>query len=201
MTRLVRPDLRLRDSWAAAVAEWGGDIPGMQGSGLWAFETVDVTEAGCRRTVEHLRAEESIPITEEGLAGDGRVPCTYFWIVDDAADGAGEEFVGYLALRHALNAWLFEEGGHIGYSVRPSRRRQGYASRALVLALDHAAALGLDRVLLTTDEDNVGSQGVILSAGGAYEDTRNGKRRYWIETGRAGVRPRVPDDLSSAEMS
>ena len=176
MTRLVRPDLRLRDTWAEAVAEWVDGIPGMHGSGLWAFETVDVTERGCRRIVEHLLAEEHLAVPDP--AGDGKVSCTHFWIVD----GAGDEFVGYLALRHSLNAWLLEEGGHIGYSVRPSRRRQGHATRALLLALERAADIGLDRVLLTADDDNVGSQRVITGAGGVYEDTRNGKRRYWIDT-------------------
>ena len=41
------------------------------------------------------------------------VHCTYFWITEDG------EFVGYLALRHSLTPWLLDEGGHIGFSVRP----------------------------------------------------------------------------------
>ena len=90
--------------------------------------------------------------------------------------------VGFLALRHALTAWLLEEGGHIGYSVRPSRRGQGHATRALGLAVRRSAELGLDRVLLTCDEDNVASARTIERNGGVYEDTRNGKRRYWIAT-------------------
>ena len=92
-----------------------------------------------------------------------------------------EEVVGFLALRHSLNAWLLEEGGHIGYSVRPSRRGQGHASRALALAVRRSAELGLDRVLVTCDEDNVASARTIERNGGVYEDTRNGKRRYWID--------------------
>ena len=176
MTRLARPDVRLQTSWAAAVAEWD-DRHDMHGSGLWAFDAIDTTQDGCRRIVDHLLAEEHLTVPDPG--GDGKVPCTYFWIVD--GDGA-DEFVGYLALRHSLNAWLLEEGGHIGYSVRPSRRREGHATRALLLALDHAAMLGLDRVLVTADDDNLGSQRVITGAGGVYEDTSNGKRRYWIDT-------------------
>jgi predicted acetyltransferase len=91
--------------------------------------------------------------------------------------------VGFLALRHALTAWLLEEGGHIGYSVRPVRRGQGHATRALELALRRSAELGLDRVLLTCDEDNEASARTIEHHGGVHEDTRNGTRRYWVETG------------------
>ena len=183
MTALVRPDVALHASWAEAVAEFHADgDEHMHGSGLWDFERVDVTEAGCRGIVDHLLAQAD-PATE---LPDGRVHCTYFWITD------GPEFVGYLALRHSLTAWLLEEGGHIGYAVRPSRRREGHAVRALRVALVEAARLGIDRALVTCDEDNDGSRRVIEAAGGVFEDVRNGKRRYWIETAfsAAGSAPR-----------
>jgi predicted acetyltransferase len=175
VTELSIPDIRLHASWAAAVAEFiSVGEEHMHGSGLWDFDRVDVTTEGCRTVVDHLvaQADRATEIPE------GRVHCTYFWITE------GEEFVGYLALRHSLTQWLLDEGGHIGYSVRPSRRRQGHAARAVALALGPAAELGLDRVLLTVDEDNPGSRRVIEGAGGVYEDTRNGKRRYWIATSR-----------------
>lgn len=174
---LSRPDSALHASWAEAVAEfYEAGEEHMHGSGLWEFDHVDVTAAGCRRVVEHLLAQAD-PATELPV---GKVHCTYLWITD------GPEFVGYLAIRHALTPWLLEEGGHIGYAVRPSRRRQGYATRALVLATAEAGALGLDRVLVTCDDDNVGSRRVIESAGGVFEDIRNGKRRYWMDTGHVG---------------
>lgn len=174
MTSLVRPDPSLRASWAEAVAEFQAvGEEHMHGSGLWDFDHVDTTEDGCRRIVAHLRAQAD-PATE---LPEDRVRCTYFWITDDG------EFVGYLALRHALTPWLLEEGGHIGYAVRPSRRREGHAARALVLAVAEAGGLGIERALVTCDEDNDGSRAVIERAGGVFEDVRNGKRRYWIDTG------------------
>jgi predicted acetyltransferase len=173
MTTLATPDARFHRSWAEAVAEFADDGSQMHGSGLWEFDELDTTEAGCRAIAARL-AELGDPAYE---LPDGKVHSSYFWIVE------GEEFVGYLALRHTLNDWLLNEGGHIGFSVRPSRRRQGYAAKALALALPEAAALGLDRVLLTCDEDNTASARTIETNGGVYEDSRKGKRRYWIALG------------------
>lgn len=185
MTDLVTPDLRLHESWAEAVAEFDAAGSVQHGAGLWRMaQPLDVTEEGCRAVIDYLRAQAD-PDTQ---LEDGLVPCSYYWITDGAGDQEDDdgEFVGYLALRHELNDWLLEEGGHIGYSVRPSRRREGHASRALALAVRRAAELGLDRVLLTCDEDNDGSRRTIERNGGVYEDTRKGKRRYWIDTAASG---------------
>lgn len=176
MTELSDPDLRFRASWAVAVEEFhAAGEEHMHGSGLWDLERVDVTEAGCRAVIAHLAAQRD----RATRLPEGRVHCTYLWITDGA-----EEFLGYLAIRHTLTPWLLEEGGHIGYAVRPGRRREGHAARALALGLGRAAELGLDRVLLTVDEDNPGSRRVIEGAGGGYEDSRRGKRRYWVDTAR-----------------
>jgi predicted acetyltransferase len=170
MTELVTPDVRWHDSWAQALLEFGEDYP--HGSGLGPGP-IDVTPDGCAAFVaERLRGADPEAPRPEGI-----VLCDYFWITD------GDEMVGFLALRHELTPWLLEEGGHIGYSVRPSRCREGHASRAVALALIRAKELGLERVLLTCDEDNVGSRLTIENAGGVYEDSRKDKRRYWIATG------------------
>jgi predicted acetyltransferase len=180
MTALARPDVRLHRSWAETVTEFGSET--MHGSGAWHGDggPLDLTEVGCEEFVAMVLpwADPSFELPED------RVHSDYYWITD--GDGPDEEVVGFLALRHSLTPWLLEEGGHIGYSVRPSRRGQGHARRALGLAVRRAAELGLDRVLLTCDEPNVASARTIERNGGLYEDTRNGTRRYWIETGRAG---------------
>ncbi len=83
-------------------------------------------------------------------------------------------------MRHHLNELLLAEGGHVGFSVRPSRRREGHATRALQLGLDHIAGLGVERVLVTCDDANEGSRRTIEAAGGVLEDVRP-LRRYWID--------------------
>lgn len=180
MTVLVRPDVRLHASWADTITEFGSET--LHGSGIWHGDgaALDLTEAGCASFVALLLAYAD-PATE---LPEDRVHCDYYWIADGV--GADEEVVGFLALRHTLTAWLLEEGGHIGYAVRPSLRGQGHATRALALAVRRAAELGLERVLLTCDEPNVASARTIERNGGVYEDTRNGKRRYWIDTASVG---------------
>lgn len=175
MTALALPDLRLHESWAAALAEHRPEGDHVSGAGLWNLpedQRWDLSEAGCARLVARL--------TELGTESPDepeRVASDYWWITD----GEPDEVVGFLAVRHRLNDWLLNEGGHIGYSVRPSRRREGHATRALLLALDRASELGIDRALITCDDDNAGSRATILGGGGVYEDTRNGKQRYWID--------------------
>ncbi len=99
--------------------------------------------------------------------------------------------VGRVSIRHSLNPFLERVGGHIGYVVVPECRRRGYASAILRLSLQMAHdMLGIHRVLVTSDDDNIGSIKTIEKNGGILEDIVSGpdvekpKRRYWIEVGR-----------------
>jgi predicted acetyltransferase len=105
----------------------------------------------------------------------------------------GERIVGRVAIRHMLNDVLRRVGGHIGYVVVPEFRRQGHATAILRLALQFAHdKLGLDHVLVTCDDDNIGSIKTIENNGGVLESVIRGpdldkpKRRYWIDA-RRGV--------------
>ena len=107
---------------------------------------------------------------------EGKVPETILWWVD------GEEYLGRLSIRHELTDVLREFGGHIGYVVRPSARRQGHASAMMAASLPIARGLGIDPALLTCDADNAGSRRVIESNGGVLEDQREDKLRFWVPT-------------------
>ena len=87
-------------------------------------------------------------------------------------------------IRHRLNEYLLQFGGNIGYSVRPSQRRKGYATEMLALALEECRKLGLNRALVTCDKTNIGSAKTIQKNGGVLEnEVLEGDRitqRYWI---------------------
>ena len=100
----------------------------------------------------------------------------------------GPRIVGRVSIRPELNDFLRRVGGHIGYAVVPEFRRRGYATAMLRQALEIAhRTFGLDRVLLTCDDDNVGSIRTIEKNGGVLESVITGpdlarpKRRYWID--------------------
>jgi predicted acetyltransferase len=116
---------------------------------------------------------------EDGTnVGEGKVPATQYLAVR-RSDG---RLVGILNLRHRLNDALLTEGGHIGFGVRMSERRRGYATEMLELALQRCRDMGISRVLVTCDEDNVGSIAVIRANGGVLEpsDEVGSTQRYWI---------------------
>ena len=89
--------------------------------------------------------------------------------------------IGFLNLRLRLSNFLLEEGGHIGYSIRPSERGKGYAKETLRQDLQITKEKNIKRTLVTCSVNNSASRAVILANGGILEDVRNGVERYWIE--------------------
>jgi predicted acetyltransferase len=185
--RLSEPDPALRDSYLGALEELSAE------GNAHYFDLVLHAEPGfpgVSYTLDKLRDpatfEEFCTYTAS-LADDitprpaGWVRGTYLWMVD------GDTVVGRISLRHSLTPWLLEVGGHIGYAVRPSARRRGYASEGLRLMRTVAHDLGIDPALVTCDDDNVASRRVIEANGGVLEDVRNHKMRFWVPTSPAST--------------
>lgn len=115
---------------------------------------------------------------------DGFVPDSVFFCLDTDRS----IFVGAVNIRHYLNESLLQCGGHLADGVRPSERRKGIATAMIGLALEECRKLGIDRVLITCDKDNIGSAKSIRKNGGVMENefiNEDGQweQRYWIDLG------------------
>lgn len=124
--------------------------------------------------LENLEIKEEVP--------GGPVPDTTLFCLDLDRN----VFVGAVNIRHYLNEALLFNGGHIGDGIRPSERRKGYATAMIALALEECRKLGLKRILMCCDKDNVGSAKSIIRNGGVLENEvvdEKGtiEQRYWIE--------------------
>lgn len=110
-----------------------------------------------------------------------RVQSDIYFLIEEEST----RILGAIDIRHSLNEYLFSSGGHIGYGIRPSERRKGYATKMLALALDKSRALDLDKVLVTCNKENIGSAKTIMNNGGVLEnevlDGKNIIQRYWIK--------------------
>ena len=96
------------------------------------------------------------------------------------------KLVGMIQVRHYFNEYLEKYSGHIGYSIRPTERRRGYAKEMLKMALPFCKEIGLNKVLISCTDGNIGSEKTILANGGVYESTvlepneNKNLKRFWI---------------------
>jgi predicted acetyltransferase len=163
---LISPDVAYKDSFLAGLREFRA-----AGSHLnWSYDAI---AADFDHYVRSLHQKEVHP-------AEGRVPESYFWLIVDS------EYTGRVSVRHRLNDDLRKFGGHMGYEIRPSFQRRGYGKLIGRLGLEKARLLGLQRILVTCDDDNSASVKIIESLGGVLEDIIRLDdypalvRRYWI---------------------
>ena len=112
---------------------------------------------------------------------DGKVPSSVFFCLDEKRN----IMVGDVNIRHYLNEYLLLYGGHIGDGIRPSEQKKGYATKMIGLALKECQKMGIQKVLMVCDKDNIGSAKSIIRNGGILENELNVNgniiQRYWID--------------------
>lgn len=167
---LVEPDLSYADEIIKYKEESLAESPIINGSaGLDRFSSIEIWFEELKKR----SCEDTVP--------KGLVPSSTYLGVREKDN----YIVGMIDIRHYLNEYLTQVGGHIGYGVRKTERNKGYAKQMLKLALEKCKELKIKKVLITCDEDNIASEKVILSANAKLEDIRNvdgeNKKRFWID--------------------
>ena len=162
--RLVFPNIAYRDKATEYIEEfyeYGSEINGT--GGLDRFLRESSYEAWLEKLVRDMDIA-NVP--------ENRVPgLTYFYVRE-----ADDRIVGMINIRLALNAFLRNEGGHIGYSVRPTERRRHYGTEMLKAALKVCDVIGIREVLVACDKENAASAGVIKNCGGVL------RREFYSES-------------------
>jgi predicted acetyltransferase len=169
--RLVPPSIDYQDSFLRLMREFIAE-----GSGRYEI-MYPAARDDFPRYVDRLKQAATGDRLQPGFVAE-----TTYWLRQD-----GNRIVGTSRLRHRLSRALKHEGGHIGYDIRPSERGKGYGTLQLALVLQKAAKMGLKKVLVTCDTDNMASARVIEKNGGMLQNqvisyvTKKKVNRYWIE--------------------
>lgn len=170
---LIEPTEALRDAYLEFIEEFraAGEKEQIDGSG-WDWDSDGDFAAHVQRLRDYAQGI-NLPANW--------VPASSYWLV------RGGRILGVCDIRHRLAESLRDFGGHIGYSLRPNERNKGYGTEMLRLAMGKARQLGIDRVLVTCDKDNIASARVILKNGGVLDSESYSEKagrvtqRYWID--------------------
>ncbi len=97
-----------------------------------------------------------------------RCPSKTFFVVRESDN----RIIGMINIRYQISKELLNNGAsHIGYGIRPTERRKGYAKIALYLGIIEEQKMGEDNILLDCNLDNIGSNKTILALGGVLDKT------------------------------
>lgn len=167
MLFLARPSVAYKESFLTGLREFQAEGR----NSAWEYSD----------TANHFEGFVQKLLNMRDFPQSGKVRDSIYWLINDST------FIGRLSLRHDLTSSLLQYGGHIGYEIRPTNRRQGYGKMILGLGLEKAKTIGLRRALVTCDDSNVASAKIIEANGGVLENIvlLNGHdvatRRYWIQ--------------------
>lgn len=168
--RLVKPSVEFKREYLSFYHEWKESKEKMV---PWIISKSPEDFEGMITFLAHNEAGLHLP--------EGWVKDSTYWLADEK-----NRIVGVANLRHELTETLLNSGGHIGYGIRPSERRKGYATKLLSLALKKTKELGINKVLVVCDADNIASKKTILTNGGIpdkdfIEEDGSIINRFWIE--------------------
>lgn len=154
---------------------------------LEEFERYDSSNNGTGGLDRHEDYDEWLLKLEKDLdllnIPDERVPANTYFLIRESDN----KIIGMMNLRHRLNDFLLEQGGHIGYAIRPTERKKGYGTLMLKLGLERCKELNINKVLLTCDKVNIPSAKVIQKNNGILENEVYSEvfseliQRYWVE--------------------
>jgi len=181
---LLKPQLAHHRAFIDGLSE----LQAHQHERYYVEENLDLAQLSNKKFFkQHLSdlAEQELGIN----LAPNRVPQSIYWLMEEQTDGQ-LVWIGRVSIRHRLNDKLRKIGGHVGYVIRPSARRQGYGSRLLALTLEkirqHQPKIDTKQALLTCDETNLGSKKIIEKNGGIFanslvqDDSPVRKLRYWV---------------------
>jgi predicted acetyltransferase len=159
MPTLVQPSTQYQESFLCGAAEFKAE--GRLDSTYAAFLGYDLSLL--KRDFSGFVAA-LLKLFDPDRLPRGWFPDRVLWLIE------ADEYIGQASIRPELGTmYLITYGGHIGYSIRPSKRRVGYGRSILSLTLAQARAMGLKRVLITCDADNIASKKIIEANGGRFE--------------------------------
>lgn len=176
MLQIIKPSKQYYKQYKEMMDEWN-----MEGSRIapWPLHLKYHTEEYFKEMLDRVEEVEK----GENL-GEYALSSTY-WLYEDETD----RLLGASNLRHYLTEDGLKLWGHIGYGIRPSERKKGYATKLLKMTMEEAKKYSIDHVLLGAYTGNIGSWKVMEKCGGKFEniviedETGLPVKRYWIEIG------------------
>lgn len=173
--RFIEPSIQYKEKAREYIQEFvDADMEEVNGSGGLDFYLV---KDGYEAWLKETRRISDVTRKKPGEVNAS----TFFYMREE-----DERLIGMVNIRYGLNESLFNEGGHIGYSIRPSEQGKGYATQMLEQALWFCQFIGLDKVLVVCEKKNAASARVIQKCGGVMENEIYSEhydevlQRYWI---------------------
>lgn len=170
---LVKPDLTYYEQYNDMIKEWKESNTKIA---PWflnnQFETIE----------EFAKYIKMLDDAENGIVDSKFSSATSYFVIDEHG-----KLIGATSLRHYLTIEGLNTWGHIGYGVRPTERKKGYATEMLKMTLEEAKKKNIYKILMGAHTANVGSCKVIEKCNGILEnvvidpnDSSKTINRYWI---------------------